>query len=211
MRSKINLPFVLSIFLAILAIAPVVRGQSTTDGAIGGTVTDQSGAVVPEAVVKSRNLGTAVTSSGMTDGSGRYLLIHLQPGTYSLEISASGFSTFLAGKIVVEVGRATTIDATLGVKGTTETVMATAELPVITSDRAACSGERKAIAHTSTITPWARSTKRLQTRRIPARGVAQARPAKTPRSRAVSGFASGGANPVICPMKRYPRPASVSM
>jgi hypothetical protein len=122
--------------LLIFAAVPGVNAQSTTDGAMGGAVTDQSGAVVPNAVVSSRNLGTASSSSGVTDGSGRYLLIHLQPGLYSLEISGSGFGAFKATNITVEVGRVTTIDATLSVKTITETVVATAELPVITTDRA---------------------------------------------------------------------------
>jgi hypothetical protein len=122
--------------LLILAAVPGVNAQSTTDGAIGGAVTDQSGAVVPNATVSTRNLGTASSSSGVTDGSGRYLLIHLQPGLYSLEISGSGFGAFKATNITVEVGRVTTIDATLSVKTITETVIATAELPVITTDRA---------------------------------------------------------------------------
>jgi hypothetical protein len=127
---------VLAVLLALFVAAPIVNAQSTTDGAIGGTVTDQSGAVVPNAVVSTRSLGTGSTSSGVTDGNGRYLLIHLQPGLYSLEISGSGFGTFKAVNITVEVGRVTTIDTTLNVKAVTETVMATAELPVITTDRA---------------------------------------------------------------------------
>jgi len=131
--------FILAVFLVlcgmVLTISPA-NAQSTTDGAIGGTVTDQSGAVVPNAVVTGTNLGTGSTSTGVSDGSGRYLLIHLQPGVYSLEITGSGFGAFKATNITVEVGRATTIDATLGVKAMTETVVATAELPVITTDRA---------------------------------------------------------------------------
>src|SRR6202140_3070103 len=130
---------VLAVFLFVFAMVcaiPAAFAQSTTDGAIGGTVTDQSGAVVPSAVVASTNLGTANTSTGVTDGSGRYLLIHLQPGVYSLEITSTGFGAFKATNITVEVGRATTIDAILGVKTMTETVVATAELPVITTDRA---------------------------------------------------------------------------
>src|SRR5713226_10252039 len=91
----------------VLTISPA-NAQSTTDGAIGGTVTDQSGAVVPNAVATSTNLGTANTSSGVTDGNGRYLLIHLQPGVYSLEITGTGFGAFKATNITVEVGRATT-------------------------------------------------------------------------------------------------------
>src|SRR5712664_82578 len=139
MRSRTS-GFSIVAFLAVLLVTflavPGANAQSTTDGAIGGTVTDPSGAVVPNAAVSSRNLGTASSSSGVTDGSGRYVLAHLQPGLYSLEISGTGFGVFKATNITVEVGRVTTIDAALGVKTMTETVVATAELPVITTDRA---------------------------------------------------------------------------
>src|SRR5690349_1913084 len=120
----------------IFAALPRASAQSTTDGAIGGTVTDQSSAIVPSAVVSCVNLGTGSKSSGTTDSGGRYLLIHLQPGVYSLEISFSGFAAFKADSVTVEVGRVTTIDAVLGVKTQAETVLAIAELPVITTDRA---------------------------------------------------------------------------
>jgi hypothetical protein len=136
MRISTLRSFFFFLVVGVLVALPRARGQSTTDGAIGGTVTDQSGALVPNAVVSSQNLGTGSASSGVTDGSGRYLLIHLQPGVYSLKISVSGFSAFTASNITVEVGRVTTIDASLGVKAMTETVVATAELPVITTDRA---------------------------------------------------------------------------
>jgi len=53
-----------------------------------------------------------------------------------MEISASGFSVFKVTSITVEVGRVTSVDAALGVKALTETIVATAEAPVITTDRA---------------------------------------------------------------------------
>jgi len=138
MRSRASGFVVASFLLPLLVLfgtLPRVEAQSTTDGAIGGAVTDQSGGVVPNAVVVSHNLGTGSNSSGVTDGSGRYLLIHLQPGLYSLEITGTGFGAFKATSITVEVGRVTTIDVTLNVKALAETVVATAELPVITADR----------------------------------------------------------------------------
>src|SRR6202158_836921 len=133
--SKFSFVGLLTVLLVTFLAVPGAKAQSPTDGAIGGTVTDPSGAVVPNATVSSRNLGTAAASSGVTDGSGRYLLIHLQPGVYSLEISVSGFGAFRATRITVEVGRVTTIDAAMQVRGTTETVVAVAEAPVITTDR----------------------------------------------------------------------------
>jgi hypothetical protein len=99
-------------------------------------VTDSSAAVVPGATVTARNLGTSSTAQATTDGNGRYLIGHLQPGTYSLEVSAKGFAGYKATRITVELGRATAVDAALGVQALAETVVATAEAPVIVTDRA---------------------------------------------------------------------------
>src|SRR5713226_2632020 len=131
-----------SIVLCCLALMVIVFfacstfAQSTTDGAIGGLVIDQSGAVVPAANVTALNLGTGGNSTVTTDGVGRYTVAHLQPGLYSLEITAKGFAGYKATNITVEVGRLTPVDATLDVKAQSETVMATAEAPVIVADRA---------------------------------------------------------------------------
>jgi outer membrane receptor protein involved in Fe transport len=122
--------------LMCLVTAPRGRAQSTTDGAIGGTVTDASGGVVPNASITTTNLGMGGKSTGTTDESGRYQIIHLQPGAYSVEVSANGFAAFKATSVTVEVGRTTTIDARLAVKTASETVVATAEAPVIVADRA---------------------------------------------------------------------------
>src|SRR5580693_9864448 len=106
----------LLVVLVCLVATPRASGQSTTDGAIGGTGTDQSGGVVPNANVSTENLGTGSKVGGTTDESGRYQIIHLQPGFYSLEITANGFASYKSVRITVEVGRTTTIDAKLSVK-----------------------------------------------------------------------------------------------
>ena len=128
--------FVSFLLAALCLFASGTLAQSTTDGAIGGVVTDPSGAVVPGANVTARNLGTSATGTAATDGNGRYLIGHLRPGTYSLEISATGFAAYKASSITVEVGRLTAVDAGLGVQAQAETVVATAEAPVIVTDRA---------------------------------------------------------------------------
>src|SRR5215472_13574982 len=102
--------------VTLLVFNPASFGQSTTDGAIGGVVTDQSGAIVPGANITASNLGTGSAATATTDGNGRYLVGHLQPGTYSLEVTAKGFAGFKATSVTVEVGRVTTIDASLGVQ-----------------------------------------------------------------------------------------------
>lgn len=123
------------IAVLFLAFGGSARAQSTTDGAIGGTVTDASGGVVPKATVTTTNAGTASTATGVTDGNGRYLITHLQPGSYSLEVAATGLAAYKQTNIIVEVGRVTSVDASLPVATQSARVEVTSEAPVITTDR----------------------------------------------------------------------------
>ncbi|MGB7847826.1 MAG: TonB-dependent receptor [Candidatus Acidiferrum sp.] len=136
-RNRWHFPFRCLLALCLgLFLTTGGHAQSTTDGAIGGVVTDPSGAIVPGASVKTTNLGTSRTATATTDGAGRYVIGHLQPGSYTVEITAKGFGGFQASLITVEVGRVTTVDAALGVEAQRETVVATAEAPVMVTDRA---------------------------------------------------------------------------
>lgn len=127
---------VLVVFFCALLAAPGILAQSTTDGAIGGTITDPSGAIVVTAQVMVKNLGTNSTASAAPDSAGRYIIIHLQPGQYLVEVTATGFARFSQTNVIVEVGRLTPIDIILGVAGQTESVVVKGEAPVITTDRA---------------------------------------------------------------------------
>jgi len=135
MKTRLFLCVFLMLVLAV-GFGSGAFAQSTTDGAIGGTVTDPSGAVVPNASVTVTNAGTGNVVKGQSDDVGRYVVAHLQPGSYAVEVTASGFSGFRATSITVEVGRLTPVDAKLAVQTQAETVIATAEAPVIITDRA---------------------------------------------------------------------------
>ena len=119
---------------AMLASSPLFA-QSTTEGAIGGLVSDPMEATVPGATVLVRNIGTNSTAEATTDENGRFLVIRLQPGVYTVEVSLSGFATFQRENVIVEVGRATNLDVRLGLAGQTETVQVTAEAPVINTEQ----------------------------------------------------------------------------
>ena len=75
-----------AVFLVVLALltSRPLFAQSTTEGAIGGLVVDQSKGVLPGATVNARNVGTNSTASATTDESGHFTVIRLQPGTYEL-------------------------------------------------------------------------------------------------------------------------------
>jgi hypothetical protein len=109
--------------------------QSTTDGAIGGVVKDPNGAVVPNASVTARNEETNAEKTATSDDEGHFRIVQLQPGNYTVTINATNFSAFTQQKIVVEVGRVTSLEIPLSVGGATESVEVTAEAPVINTSQ----------------------------------------------------------------------------
>ena len=111
--------------------ATVVMAQSTTDGAIGGTVFDSTGAAVARARVVVHNNGTNAEQSVDADESGYYRVTTLQPGSYTVTVSHQGFGAFKAQQVIVQVGAVTEISPHLKVAGTAETVEVTAEAPQI--------------------------------------------------------------------------------
>ncbi len=128
--------FSLIVFSLLLGLGQVFA-QSTVAGGINGKVTDPQGAVVPNASITITNTGTnsAVTVTATNDGG--YRVTNLQPGTYRVETTVSGFATAVANNIIVEVGQSTPLDIKLSIGDTTAEVEVTAEAPVInTSDNA---------------------------------------------------------------------------
>jgi hypothetical protein len=117
--------------ITFLVPAPAAFAQSTTDGAIGGLVSDQSKASVPGASVTVRNVATNAAAESTSDASGRFVVIHLQPGVYTVAVSLAGFSPYKRDNVIVEVGRTTNLDVTLGIAGQSETIEVIAESPVI--------------------------------------------------------------------------------
>src|SRR5215467_7948811 len=121
----------LGVALLVLGSCALVFAQSTTEGAIGGTVFDKTGAVVAQASVVVHNNGTNAEFPATTDPSGYFRVNALQPGTYTVTISRQGFSAFKAEQVIVNVGSLTEVSPHLGVGGTGETVEVTAEAPQI--------------------------------------------------------------------------------
>ncbi|HEY6803106.1 MAG TPA: TonB-dependent receptor [Pyrinomonadaceae bacterium] len=128
MSKIVKLSFVL---LAMLALSSIALAQSTTTGAIGGVVTNPNKEVVSGAAVTVHNTETNKEDSATTDDQGRFKIVNLQPGNYSITINGSGFSPFTQEKVVVEVGRETSLEAPLSIGTVTGNVEVTAEAPII--------------------------------------------------------------------------------
>jgi len=100
----------------IFLLALTAFGQSNT-GTITGVVTDQNGAVVPNATVTITNQGTNEKRTAQADAEGRYEVPSLPTGIYSVEASASGFKAATVKDLRLAVGEKARADVSLGVGG----------------------------------------------------------------------------------------------
>ncbi|HWR13437.1 MAG TPA: TonB-dependent receptor [Terriglobales bacterium] len=103
-----------SLVLVILLISGLAWTQTTTQGAIVGTVYDQSGAVVPGAVVKAVNVSTGIENTTKSNSQGDFRFRLLPPGTYSIGVEHEGFQRSELQGIVVGVG--TVVRADVGMQ-----------------------------------------------------------------------------------------------
>jgi hypothetical protein len=130
-RSEWNIPrCVLALFVALLASLGV-HAQSTTDGAIGGTVTDPSGAVVAGASVTVTSNGTGLEQKTATDENGYFRVVKLQPAVYTVKVEATSFAPFTAEQVVVQVGTLTELPVKLNLLSAGAIIEVTADIPVI--------------------------------------------------------------------------------
>jgi outer membrane receptor protein involved in Fe transport len=101
------------IFLVFVLLAAVGLSAQTFRGTILGTVTDPSGAVVAGAKVTVKNTGTGLERATETSGDGSYSIPELPIGSYNVTFTQSGFQTFVATGVAVDVATERRVDAAL--------------------------------------------------------------------------------------------------
>lgn len=101
---------ILCVVVLFLSSLSAVSAQGANTGSIAGTVTDNSAAVIPGATISVTN-GAGATETGVADEKGEYVVGGLPPGTYSVTISAQGFTEFHSAGVVVADGQAVHVDA----------------------------------------------------------------------------------------------------
>ncbi len=126
-RAFRNRSIAVGFLIACLALlAPhTVSGQASAG--ITGTITDTSGAVVPNAKVTVTNVGTSVASRTVSSSAGTYSFKGLNPGSYNVTAEASGFKKAVQENVTVEVSTVATLDVVLSAGAETETVQVTAD------------------------------------------------------------------------------------
>jgi len=132
---KRSLAFAAASLLIISAALPATA-QNAALGNIAGTVRDTAGAVIPNATVVVKNLGTGASRTLTTDSEGHYAATFLQPGQYEVILGGGGFSTLDQKNVGVTVGSTISVDATLSPASVSTNVVVTSEAPLIETEKA---------------------------------------------------------------------------
>ena len=112
--------------LALVLSVPCAQPQAIASAQVVGQVVDASGAALPGSTVKMIETSKGVSHEAVTDTDGRYTLTHLPVGPYRLEVSKTGFKTYIQSGIVLQVDDHIPLNATLQVGAVSETVEVTA-------------------------------------------------------------------------------------
>src|SRR6202050_731678 len=124
-----------TVLIVALMGAAGAKGQ-VLYGTLTGTVTDKTGAVVPNAAVTLTDQATGQVRSATAGAQGDYQLTNLLPGTYTLSVKQSGFADFTEKDIAIEINRQVRVDATLQPAGVTQVVTVTQAAPMLQTETA---------------------------------------------------------------------------
>jgi Carboxypeptidase regulatory-like domain len=127
----------LTLFL-MLACLPPARAQ--VSASIKGIVTDPSGAPVPSAAVKVKNLETGAIRSSVTDDAGRYLVLSLPVGEHEIRVAKAGFQDAIRTGVHLVVGEEADVDLRLQVGVEISQITVTADAPIVTTSTRDISG-----------------------------------------------------------------------
>jgi Carboxypeptidase regulatory-like domain len=114
--------FALFATLCVLTSDLGLLAQSGTSSALSGVVTDSSGAVIPAATVFAVEIETRAARNAQTNPQGAFLLSQINPGTYEVSVKADGFAGQRSQPTIVPVGRTISLNFTLHVSSSSETV-----------------------------------------------------------------------------------------
>jgi hypothetical protein len=131
MRLSSILKAVLCTFVVLGACGSLRLHAQAVGATLSGTVTDPSGGVIPKADVAILNGATGETRNVSTNAEGIYSAPNLQPGTYTVTVTASGFSKAVENGITLTVGGSQVLNVAMQVGQASQTVEVTTEAPQV--------------------------------------------------------------------------------
>jgi len=121
------------LLLCLIAVSSLVLGQDR--GTITGTVTDNSGAIVPGAKITLQNPETGFSQSMVSSSDGVYSFLYLASGKYDLSAEKEGFRKAGIADVLVQVGTTSRVDIRLQVGAVQEVVEVQSQTPLLQTDR----------------------------------------------------------------------------
>jgi len=134
MTKKLCISSVMAVLLCLF-LACAASAQTIVTGAISGTVTDPTGAIVPEATLTLTSATTGDTFSGTSTSTGGYSFSLLKPGEYTLVVKKDGFKTS-SRKVTVLLGQNSTINIAMELGASTTTIEVTGEGSLLQTENA---------------------------------------------------------------------------
>jgi hypothetical protein len=122
--------------LALAALFASVASAQVTTSTIAGTVSDESGAAVPNAEVTVTLGATGLTRRVSTNEAGEYVVPQLGPGVYRISAQAQGFQTAVLEAIELQIAQRATVNISLRIGQVTETMTITERTPLLESETA---------------------------------------------------------------------------
>ncbi len=135
-RQNRALPMALFAALLLMLGATLPAAGQAVYGSVFGTVTDKSGAVVPNATITVTDISKGTATTVQTNETGEYRVQHLIPDTYRIEAAAKGFSSGQVDNVVVYADTAPEVNLQLEVGSVGTTVTVSGGAPLLQTDRA---------------------------------------------------------------------------
>ena len=132
-KKVLSVAVLCSVLLALAILNHSAFSQEVT-ATIVGTITDQSGAAIPDAKVTATSVERGTSFSATTDGAGLYRIGQLPVGRYTLTVEKPGFSTIQHEAFVLTVNQVARIDVALQVGMVSKTITVTTAPPVLQTD-----------------------------------------------------------------------------
>src|SRR5690348_7084072 len=125
LRSKLHL---------LLCVSSAVLLGQTEKGTIRGTVTDSTAGIVPQAAITITESSTNIDRQIISDTNGNYEVPDLRPGMYRVKADKTGFRSYVASEVLLDVGQVRRVDIPLQVGSTAETITVEAGAALISTD-----------------------------------------------------------------------------
>lgn len=130
----------LGLLLAALLVAPQLTRAQELSATLAGTVTDTTGAVIPNATITVTQLSTKAVRTVQSDASGNFVVTNLPASTYTVSVASTGFENFVAKNVVLNVAEKRGLNIQLKAGATSSTVTVEAEAVTVDTETSSQSG-----------------------------------------------------------------------